>query len=151
MWGTRRNRERRDEDDGEDEYGSGAPPVLSDPLLAMVNSGEITNATPLSPGQHLHCEQDGKWWDAEVVHVMNDGRVKVHYTGWERSWDEAVTRNRLRFADQMPKPIHVVLEGGPEITGTLAGSYEDFLVLTDSRGDKVFVNKQKIVHFTVRR
>ena len=37
----------------------------------------------------------GRWWNATVIAVYADGRVRVHYDGWAASWDEDVTLDRV--------------------------------------------------------
>jgi hypothetical protein len=60
----------------------------------------VTAETPLAPGRAVLAEWGNRWWPAEVVAVEADGRVKVHFTGWDAAFDEAVPRERLRLPPQ---------------------------------------------------
>jgi hypothetical protein len=46
-------------------------------------------------GQHVEVAWDNFWWQGAVVRTKGD-RSLVHYIGWNASWDEWVTRDRLR-------------------------------------------------------
>jgi hypothetical protein len=61
------------------------------------NGKRVTARTELKVGDRLQAEQGGDWWDAEIVELLPNGKVKVHYTGWDESWDEVVPRSRLRL------------------------------------------------------
>jgi hypothetical protein len=41
-------------------------------------------------------EWHGTWWAAEVVKTNGD-RYYIHYTGWDKSWDEWVGPDRIRM------------------------------------------------------
>ena len=66
--------------------------------------GPVTADTPLKPGDTLQAKWAGMWWPAEVVEVLERGRVKIHYTGWDAQWDEAVPRSRLRLGGPGARP-----------------------------------------------
>lgn len=55
-----------------------------------------TTESALAPGQAVEVYWQGRWFPADVVAVHADGRVRVHYTGYADSWDEDVTRDRVR-------------------------------------------------------
>jgi len=40
----------------------------------------------------------GVWWDATIVDEKG-ARLKIHYIGWDRGWDEWVAPDRWRPAD----------------------------------------------------
>lgn len=46
-------------------------------------------------GDKVDVEWNGDWWQGEILQV-DGSRYKVHYIGWESSWDEWVTTARLR-------------------------------------------------------
>ncbi|MBL9087682.1 MAG: caspase family protein [Planctomycetia bacterium] len=52
------------------------------------------------PGEYVEVEWKGTWWRAQVIDV-DGSRPKVHYLGFDASWDEWVERARLR----PPTPI----------------------------------------------
>lgn len=53
-------------------------------------------------GEYVEVEWKGRWWRAQVIEV-DGSRPKVHYLGFEASWDEWVARARVR----PPTPIAV--------------------------------------------
>lgn len=59
----------------------------------------VTASTPLAPGDAVHVEWNEKWYAGEVVSLLPDGSVRVHYVGWAPSWDAVATRARLRIPD----------------------------------------------------
>ena len=37
-----------------------------------------------------------KWWPAGILQVQGT-QYLIHYTGWAASWDEWVTKDRIRY------------------------------------------------------
>ena len=58
-------------------------------------AGYVDADTKLAPGYRLQVEWKEKWYDGQVLAVNGDGTVKIHYVGYETSWDETVPRSRL--------------------------------------------------------
>ena len=56
----------------------------------------VTADTPLKVGDRVEVEWSGSWYAGEILELKADGKVKIHYTGWASSYDEAVVRTRLR-------------------------------------------------------
>ncbi len=48
-------------------------------------------------------ESGGRWWPAEVLKREGD-KYYIHYTGWDNSYDEYVTKDRIRFSADMAVP-----------------------------------------------
>lgn len=69
-------------------------PQTSDKSASGV--GEIDASTPLEVGQKLETTWGSSWYESEVTSLLDDGTVKIHYTGWSSNFDEIVDRNRLR-------------------------------------------------------
>jgi hypothetical protein len=46
-------------------------------------------------GERVEVEWRGEWWPAEVL-GLRGGKYRVHYTGWDSSWDEDVVPARIR-------------------------------------------------------
>jgi hypothetical protein len=66
-----------------------------------ISSGNpVAASTPLGIGQKVQVQWNGQWWNGEVLAILSDGRVKIHYAGWDSSWDEAVPRSRLQLANK---------------------------------------------------
>lgn len=57
----------------------------------------VTANTALCVGQRLRVESGGNWWAGEVLELKPDGNVKIHYVGWDSTWDEVVPRTRLQL------------------------------------------------------
>jgi len=38
------------------------------------------------------------FYEAKIMAIRHDGRINVHYDGWESSYDEDVGRERIRVA-----------------------------------------------------
>ncbi len=56
--------------------------------------------TPPAPGSlvtgtRVRVLWKGKWYDATVLYPLADGRLRIHYVGWDESWDEEVTLDRV--------------------------------------------------------
>ena len=71
-------------------------PPLTHPVPVQATGEPIDSTLPLKPADAVHVEWGNAWWKASVIEALPDGNVKIHYTGWESSWDEVVPRSRLR-------------------------------------------------------
>lgn len=63
--------------------------------------GKAAAGTPsrlLAVGDKVRVAWTGGWYDATVL-ALGDGRYRVHYDGWDASWDEWVDASRMRLAD----------------------------------------------------
>jgi|GEM_PF-2608005 len=78
----------------------------------------------------------GQWWDGTMLATRN-GRYYVHYTGYDDSWDEWVTRDRLQLV-QPPteRPRHGALRGPVQILW--GGQWWNGRVL-ERRGDRYYI------------
>ena len=38
----------------------------------------------------------GKWWPASVIEIGRNSRWKIHYDGYDSSWDEWVGTDRIK-------------------------------------------------------
>jgi len=56
----------------------------------------------LRPGDQVQAEWQGSWWAAQVVQVNEDGTARVHYGGWDDSFDETLPRERLSIGEAGP-------------------------------------------------
>jgi hypothetical protein len=57
---------------------------------------QIEPETPLSPGAIVLSYSQGRWWRAEVVALEGEDLVRIHYPGWDESWDTTVPRSELQ-------------------------------------------------------
>ncbi len=57
----------------------------------------VEDVEVLEAGQILQVRKESFWWAAEVVAVLPDRNVKVHYLGWPPEWDEIVPVDRLQL------------------------------------------------------
>jgi outer membrane protein OmpA-like peptidoglycan-associated protein len=56
---------------------------------------------PLQAGQMVAAQWDGAWFAARVLSASPDG-ARIRFVGWESTWDEDLTRARLRsLPDQL--------------------------------------------------
>ena len=78
-------------------FDIGHPPV--DPT-----GRQVTEDTELKPGDRVIALWNDVWWEAEVLGVRSDGKVKVHYSGWDSEWDEVLPRNRLQLSEGRQDP-----------------------------------------------
>jgi hypothetical protein len=53
------------------------------------------SAAPLAVGKHVQVEWQGDWY-AAVILRHEGSRYLIHYDGYDASWDEWVTRERMR-------------------------------------------------------
>ena len=86
-------------------WGSSAAAAAAEEITnpsAIPSSGApITSTAQLAKGTRLQVEWSGRWWLGEVLGLLADNRVQIHYVGWADSWDEIVPRSRL----QLLKPV----------------------------------------------
>ncbi len=67
--------------------------------------GELLAELP-APGTFVYAKWRKRWWPAQVQSVA-DGTCRVHYDGWEASWDEYVELARLCRAPQRVEGVCV--------------------------------------------
>ena len=67
-----------------------ARPVFGD-------SDPVLPTSTLEEGQALLAEHRDYWYPVTILALEPDGRVRIHYQGWEARYDETVSRERLRF------------------------------------------------------
>jgi hypothetical protein len=56
--------------------------------------------TPLAPGDFVEIQWGSQWWAGRVVRLEPQGRVWVHYLGWDPTNDEVVPRERLHVLER---------------------------------------------------
>lgn len=123
-------------------------PTQSSALLAQIGTQPLTSETQLEAGQTLEARWDDRWWPAQVLAVLEDGRVSIHYSGWPASYDEIVPRSRLRFSNPENKTVSVIGEGFSQ-TGVLVNDIDNFLVIELPSGARLFINRDKILYLEV--
>lgn len=65
---------------------------------AVEPTGQTVGAdTKLLTGMLVLVEYNQTWYAADVLAVNADGTVRIHYRGWEATWDETVPRSRLQL------------------------------------------------------
>lgn len=47
-------------------------------------------------GDPVSVKWKGKWWPASVIEIGRNGRWKIHYDGYDNSWDEWVGADRIK-------------------------------------------------------
>ena len=48
-----------------------------------------------SIGEQIKVEWNESWWDASIINISDD-KYQIHYTGFDSSWDEFVTTERMQ-------------------------------------------------------
>ena len=76
-------------------------------LVACKDAGGAASSADFKVGDKVDVNWKGVWWQGTVLAVTGDA-IKVHYTGWNQSWDENVTKGRLR-------PWHADTQRGKEV------------------------------------
>lgn len=73
---------------------------------AVQETGRSVDAeTELYVGQILLVRDSNAWYPADVVELLDEGRVRIHFRGWSSSWDKAVARSVLQLApDELTQP-----------------------------------------------
>jgi hypothetical protein len=69
-----------------------APAPHREPSKTAVN---VTASTPLAAGKPVQAQWGGSYFQAEVLEVLPDDRVRIHYVGWSTNFDETVPRAKL--------------------------------------------------------
>jgi hypothetical protein len=54
---------------------------------------------PAAPLRTAMVEWGGQWWPAVVLREEN-GKYRIHYAGYDKSWDEWVGKARIRFPEK---------------------------------------------------
>jgi hypothetical protein len=91
-----------------------------------------------------------------VLAVRDDGKVRVHWTGWDKSWDETVSRSRLRMVapdvweSMEGRQVVLHFDGQAELAGVVLESGDDYLVLRRADdGKRCVVNRARILYCAV--
>lgn len=83
----------------------------------------VSADTILKTGDRLQVEWHGAWYPGEVMGLQENGDIKIHYAGWDDSFDEVVPRSRLMLGE--PAAIAALASGcgaagpGPLFTDSL--------------------------------
>lgn len=77
------------------------------PVAALTASTRVADQPPavLDAGLEPDCEVHWgrRWWPAKLLE-KKDGKYRIHYLGYEASWDEWVGEDRIRFpGEKRPK------------------------------------------------
>jgi len=57
----------------------------------------VVPKTQLEARDQVLVEWSDSWWKGQVMEILPDGNVKIHYVGWYAEWDEVVPRSRLQI------------------------------------------------------
>lgn len=52
--------------------------------------------TPLEVGTRVLAFSMDRWWRADVIALEGDDMVRIHYPGWDSSWDVTVPKTELQ-------------------------------------------------------
>ena len=71
--------------------------IAQAPGAAMQPGKSVEKEMALPVGTRLVAEWAGKWLPVDVLQLMPNGNVRIHWVGWANQFDEEVARTRLRF------------------------------------------------------
>jgi sRNA-binding protein len=98
-------------------------PEATEKGLVPANAGpiestnrEVSATTRLELKQVLQVESGRSWWASRVIDLLPDGKVKIHYLGWDPFYDEIVPRSRLQLDE---RAIEKAREAGEKLTRLL--------------------------------
>jgi hypothetical protein len=84
------------------------------PGALTATGSSVTSDTELFVGQILLVLDSRQWYPAEILELLDDGRVKIHFRGWGSTWDKVVERTALQLApDELSQPAR---PAEPEVT-----------------------------------
>ena len=73
--------------------------LLVPPAGASSTENPVPSEARLEPGDVLQAERDGEWRKVQVIEVLSDAFVKIHWLGaWEGSEEEILPRAKLQFS-----------------------------------------------------
>lgn len=67
-------------------------------------------------GDSVEIQWEGSWFPGQILEVLSDGVFKIHYSGFDSSWDEVVTAVRVRA----PGTLTAANDGGGQPTIPMA-------------------------------
>ena len=77
-----------------------AGPAATDPT-----NRPVTAKTKLQVGQILIAHNTGAWYPVEILTLLPDGRVELHFRGWGDANNKILPRDRLQLApDELDQP-----------------------------------------------
>ncbi len=80
-----------------DGYGSNWDEwVGSDRIQIKGASAPVVASSGFKVGDSVQVNWKGSWWNASVIQVLGGGRYRIHYDGYDNSWDENVGPSRIR-------------------------------------------------------
>jgi hypothetical protein len=127
------------------------PPPPSDPLASLLTTQPVLANTAVRKGDRLLVEWFGYWWPGEVVQTLDNGQVKIHYSGWDSNWDEVVARDRLRVQTPPGATITVHLDRGWSLTGTLVEAKGDVVtLLLAAENKRLAIFKHRIAYIEMK-
>lgn len=65
----------------------------------LLSPSESLEPMTLEVGQKVKVLWKAKWYDAEILAKESPTQYKIHYTGWDKQWDEVVGTDRIRTLD----------------------------------------------------
>lgn len=91
------------------------------------NGVDVTPATPLGAGNIVQVLWNGTYYQGQVLSLVPDGTVRIHYVGWAASWDENIPRARLKIGPIVAigagaAPAHAALPPPPAAPAAAPGT-----------------------------
>jgi len=63
----------------------------------------VADKAKIKPGQILRTKWGSTWWAVEVLEAQTDGKIKIHWVGWSKTWDAPKSRSELYMAPKSKK------------------------------------------------
>lgn len=82
-----------------DGYGSNWDEWVGPDRIRITSSGggsAPAAASSFGEGAAVSVKWKGSWYPAHVIGVLGGGRYRIHYDGYDNSWDENVGPGRIR-------------------------------------------------------
>jgi hypothetical protein len=73
------------------------PPLPPEAFPVDPSGIAVEPETRLEVGSMVLANWGGVWWNAEVLGLERDGGVRIHYAGWDSSWDATLPRKQLQI------------------------------------------------------
>jgi beta-lactamase regulating signal transducer with metallopeptidase domain len=86
--------------------GTALPPSgYNGPHFVPSTGRAVAADTALFVGQIVQVQDSGAWYAADVLELLDDGQVRIHFRGWSDTWDKAVPRGQIQLApEDLPQP-----------------------------------------------
>jgi hypothetical protein len=82
--------------DGISAFSSAVSPQSTAGFPVEPSGVRVELETPLEVGSSVLAFSQARWWRAEVTALEGEEQVRIHFAGWDSSWDESVSKDSLQ-------------------------------------------------------